>query len=91
MVVGAGEHPPELERFERAAELALLALDLAREVGVGVLGVHLGERLDVLLQLDEPVVGVDPVLLGGDVLLDLLGRLGVVPEPRLEAFLLQCG
>jgi hypothetical protein len=91
VVVGAGEHPAQLEGLDGAAELLRLACDLVLEVGLGVLGLHLGEGLDVLLQPHEGGVVVHPRLLLGDLLLHLPRGLGVVPEGGVKAALLELG
>src|SRR5690606_40526369 len=57
--------------------------------GVVLLLLELDERGEVVAAADEAVVGVDPVLLGGDLLLGLARGVGVAPEGGVEALLFE--
>ncbi len=78
---GAAEHGAQLERFELLREAAELGCQFALEAAV--LLAQLGERLEVLQPDMEIFVGIDQAIERLELLDDLLGPFGVVPEVRL--------
>ena len=75
-----------------ALEPLLQLFGLGKNLVFEILALFVGEklkRLDVFGPLPQVLVGLDPLLLAGNLLFDLLGVLGIVPEGRIHAFLIQ--
>jgi len=88
LIVGPAEHTLQFRAFDIGGEARRFGFNLAGQFGLLAAG-QLRELDKVLGALEQVFPLLNESLLKGKLLFDLLGRLGVVPERRLESQLRQ--